>query len=104
MQGYRVLAAANAEQALQLAHEHTGDLHLMITDMIMPGLSGKELCERLSLERPELKTLFMSGYIDDELVRESPCGQGGGFLQKPFDIASLLNTVRKVLSAETAAK
>lgn len=104
MQGYRVLAAANAEQALELAHQHTGDLHLMITDMIMPGISGKELCERLSLERPKMKTLFMSGYIDDEFLRESPCGPACGFLQKPFDIASLLNTVRNVLGGETAAK
>jgi len=95
--GYNVLQAAGAEEALETASRHTGPLHLLLTDVVMPGLSGRELAERLRGSRPELKVLYMSGYTDDAIVRHGLHGPTTAFLQKPFSLETLLSRVRETL-------
>jgi len=97
--GYIVLAAHTPQEALHLAASHTGELHLLITDVVMPAMSGRELARRLSLERPKLKTLFMSGYTADIIARQGVLETGLNFLQKPFTNESLATKVRQVLDA-----
>jgi len=94
--GYSVLAADNGRDALRLAREHTGDIHLLLTDVVMPRMSGPELAQKLRLIRPDVKLVFMSGY---------PMGAGGGLpgvdmLQKPFTLRRLARKLFEVLSRE----
>jgi DNA-binding NtrC family response regulator len=95
--GYKVLEAIGAEQALQIAEQHTGLIHLLLTDVVMPQAGGKELAERLSTLHPETKVLYMSGYTDDAIVRHGILEGGTPFLQKPFAPNALLLKVREVL-------
>jgi two-component system, cell cycle sensor histidine kinase and response regulator CckA len=98
-EGYTVLAADDVEDALRLCDEHGGPIELMLTDVVMPGMSGPELAGRLLRARPALKVVFMSGYTDDAVARNGELGPGALFLQKPFSIDVLLRTVREVLDA-----
>jgi DNA-binding response OmpR family regulator len=100
MQGYTVLAAANAEEALRVSGDFRGEIEMMVCDVSMPGLSGKQLAERLAESRPETKVLFMSGYTDDTIVHHGILDPGIAFLQKPFTPQALARKVREVL--ETA--
>jgi PAS domain S-box-containing protein len=95
--GYRVLEAANGTAALALAARHSAPIHLIITDVIMPGLSGHELIQRLLPARPDAKILFLSGYTEDELTRASTPDGPKAFLQKPFTLQNLSRKVREVL-------
>lgn len=95
--GYRILEAADGEQALQIASAHSGPIHLLVTDVVMPHLSGRELAARLSPSRPDLKVLFISGYTDDSIFRSGVLDGGMAFLQKPFNLKSLAQRVREVL-------
>jgi len=95
--GYSVLEANGGEEALQLCWEHQGPIHIMLTDVVMPGLSGRELAERLAALRPELKVLYMSGYTDDAVVRHGILAAGTAFLQKPFAPDALARKVREIL-------
>ncbi len=95
--GYEVLEAAHPARALELAERHPGPIDLLMTDMIMPGMNGRELRERLGTARPGLKVLFMSGYTDDAIVHHAVLSQGTGFLQKPFTTAALARKLREVL-------
>lgn len=99
MQGYTVLAAQAGDQALQLCKRHDGPIHLLITDVVMPGMSGRELVERLSGKRPHLKVLYMSGYTDDAIVRHGILEAVTNFIQKPFAPDVLCHKVQDVLSA-----
>ena len=81
--GYVVLEARHGVDALRVAERHTDDIHLLVTDVVMPHMSGRELAERLAAERPALKTLFMSGYTDHALLPED-LTPGAEFIQKPF--------------------
>jgi PAS domain S-box-containing protein len=95
--GYKVLEAAGAAQAFQIAEQHTEPIHLLLTDVVMPQTGGKELVKRLSTLHPETKVLYMSGYTDDAIVRHGILEGGTPFLQKPFSPKALLAKVREVL-------
>ncbi len=96
--GYTVLVAEHPEEALAISRRHEGPIHLMVTDVIMPGMNGRELAERLSGERPEMKVLYISGYTDQAVVRHGILEAGHPFLQKPFTPALLARRVREVLN------
>ena len=97
-QGYLTLAAANGEQALGVAFGHDR-IHLTITDVVMPQMSGRELAERLARVRPEMKVLYMSGYTDDATVRLALLDKQVAFIQKPFAADALARKVRDTLDA-----
>jgi PAS domain S-box-containing protein len=97
--GYTVLTAAEGEEALRVLEQHGEPVHLMVTDLVMPGMSGRDLAERVERTRPHMKVLYMSGYTDDVVVRHGIVEQGVRFVSKPFATAELLRTVREVLDA-----
>jgi len=97
--GYSVVEAADAEDAVRLAAEHAGEIDLLLTDVVMPGISGRTLAERLSQRHPSLKVLYMSGYTDDAVVNHGVLAHGIAFLQKPFTPASFGRAVREALDA-----
>jgi two-component system cell cycle sensor histidine kinase/response regulator CckA len=101
--GYTVLEALNAKDALRLSQEQSGPIHLLLTDVVMPQTSGRELAERMTVLRPDMKVLFMSGYTDDAVVRHGVLREGTAFLQKPFAPADLARKVREVLDASHGA-
>jgi PAS domain S-box-containing protein len=98
-EGYRVLAAENAERALAAAASHAGPIALVITDVVMPGMSGPAVAERMQQLRPETRVLFMSGYTDEAIGREGVLDVETHFIQKPFSAEALLRKVREVLAA-----
>ncbi len=98
MRGYAVLAAENAEAGLAASRAYPGPIHLLLTDVVMPGMSGPQLAEALAGERPEMRVLFMSGYTDAAIVRHGVLPAGMAFLQKPFPPGVLLRMMRDVLS------
>jgi len=98
-QGYNVLAASNGEEALSISKDLELDIKLMITDVVMPLMSGRELAERVLTIRPTLPVLFMSGYTDDAIVRHGLLDETLNFIQKPFDSASVARKVREVLDS-----
>jgi CheY-like chemotaxis protein len=95
--GYTVLVANDGHSALQLARARPDTIHLLITDVIMPEMSGRQLADRLKEQRPGLKVLFVSGYTDDAIVRHGMLEPGIAFLQKPFTPQKLARKVREVL-------
>ena len=97
-QGYHVLSASQGEEALAISQE-PGDIQLMITDVVMPQMSGRELAERMLSVRPSLRVLFMSGYTDDAIVRHGLLDEKLNFIQKPFDSATVARKVRDVLDS-----
>jgi PAS domain S-box-containing protein len=98
--GYRVLEAADGVQALAIAAAHKGPIHMLITDVVMPRLSGRELASRLTSERGDMKVLFISGYTDDSVFRHGVLEGGVAFLQKPFNLKSLAQKIREVLGGQ----
>jgi CheY-like chemotaxis protein len=97
MSGYTVLEARHGADALEVSNRHAGTIHLLVTDVVMPQMSGRELSQRLSTLRPELKVLYMSGYTDDAIVRHGVLASGIAFLSKPFTPDALALKVREVL-------
>ncbi|MEO8681613.1 MAG: PAS domain S-box protein [Vicinamibacterales bacterium] len=98
--GYTVLdEVSTAELALSVLASYSGPVHLLLTDVVLPGMSGRQLSEQLKQSRPDLRTLFMSGYTDDTIVRHGVLDQDMPFLNKPFTAATLLRRVRDVLDA-----
>jgi len=95
--GYRVLDAGEVGEALEVCRRHDGPIHLLLTDVVLPGMSGRELAERLAPERPEMKIVFMSGYTDDAIVRRGVLAAGVAFLQKPFTLVAMARKVRETL-------
>ena len=98
--GYRVLEAAGGDEALQLAAAFAEPIHLLVTDVVMPGMNGRALAEQLASARPDTRILFMSGYPDDAIVRHGISEADVSFLQKPFSPDDLAEKVRKVLDTE----
>jgi hypothetical protein len=98
--GYTILEARDGTEAIQLAQQHRGPIHLLVTDVVMPGMSGGNLAQRLASLRPETKVIFMSGYTDDAIVQHSVLEEGTDFLQKPFSLDALARTVREVLDSK----
>jgi CheY-like chemotaxis protein len=97
MCGYRVLVASNGETALALCAAEPGDIHLVVSDVVMPKMSGRELAERLATTRPACRILFLSGYTDDVVVRHGILTDDFAFLQKPFSSSALARKVRAEL-------
>ena len=100
--GYDLLEADDGEEAIALLRRDGRPIHLLITDVIMPKMGGKELSDRLAADRPEMKVLFVSGYVDNEILREQRFERGEAYLQKPFAPETLLRTVRKMLEPDPA--
>jgi DNA-binding NtrC family response regulator len=99
---YRVLAVSTPGEALQEAKNHTSKIHLLITDVIMPEINGQELAQALASIFPELRILFMSGYTADVIAHHGVLDEGINFLQKPFSIQKLAESVRKALGNSPA--
>jgi signal transduction histidine kinase len=98
--GYTVLEAESGGDALSVAREHAGDIALLLTDVVMPGISGTVLAELLTLERPTMRVLLMSGYSDDAVGRHGVHQPGGAaFIQKPFAMEALAGRIREVLGS-----
>jgi two-component system cell cycle sensor histidine kinase/response regulator CckA len=97
--GYRVLVAASGGEALLLCEKHAGVIDLLLSDVVMPQMSGPELARRLATLRPTMKILCMSGYTDDAVVRHGALEAGIAFIQKPFTLDTLARKVREVLDA-----
>jgi CheY-like chemotaxis protein len=98
-QGYRVLAARSPQTALTLVAQHPGTIHLLVTDVVLPTMTGKELKQRLAGTHPALKCLFMSGYTADVIAHHGVLDEGVEFLQKPFTNRTLAERVRAVLES-----
>ncbi len=98
-QGYQVLSASNGDEAISISQNLEWDIKLLITDVVMPQMSGRELAERILEVRPKLPVLFMSGYTDDAIVRHGLLDEKLNFIQKPFDSASVARKVREVLDS-----
>jgi len=96
--GYNVLEAREPAEAMQVAEQHAGELHLLITDVVMPKTSGRALADVLTIRRPALKVLYMSGYTDDAIAHHGVLDPGTALLPKPFTPESLLKQVRAVLA------
>ena len=101
--GYRVLEAQNGVEALAVASAHTGRLDLLITDMVMPQMGGRELAQRLRARRPAVRVLFVSGHTDDVIVRRGVSEATSAFLQKPFSMSAFARKVRETLDAAPPA-
>lgn len=95
--GYQVLEAEDGEQALRVAEEHPGAIHVLLTDVMMPGINGRELADRLIAVRPDTKTIFMSGRAAEVITDAGVLIPVDAFLAKPFTVERLLNKVRERL-------
>jgi signal transduction histidine kinase len=97
--GYTVLVAASGGDAEPVAGQHEGPIHLLVTDVVLPGLNGREVARRLTAARPGIRVLYLSGYTDDAIVHHGVLEPGVAFLQKPFALAALSRKVREVLDS-----
>ena len=100
LQGYKVIPAKTPDAALRLASEHAGTIHLLITDVVMPEMNGRDLAKKLSALYPNLKCLFMSGYTANVIAHHGVLDEGVYFIQKPFELKDLTNKIRNVLEAD----
>ena len=101
--GYNVLEARRGEEALTICQRHPAAIHMVVTDVVMPGMSGPELVERLGALRPEIKVLYTSGYPGEAIAHRGLLDQGITFLQKPFAVAELARKVREALEGEAVS-
>lgn len=100
--GYKILEAADGKSALSVAENHVGPIHLLLTDLVMPRMDGRVLAETISINRPEMQILFMSGYTEDELVRQRMADGSSHFIHKPFAISAMSKKIREVLGRTKA--
>ena len=101
--GYQVLEAVRGEEAIRMAAEHHGSVHLLLTDVVMPEMSGPQVLEQIRARHPNMKVLFMSGYTDEAMVHHGILDSGAPFLQKPFLPDALARKVREVLTSSASA-
>jgi CheY-like chemotaxis protein len=101
--GYQVMDAAAGADALRMCKEHEGKIDLLLTDVVMPGMSGRQLADQVVLLRPDIRTLFMSGYTDETIVHHGVLEPGVYFLQKPITPDSLARKIREVARAKPAS-
>jgi len=97
--GYSVLVARDGAEALQIAEAHAGPIQIMVTDVIMPGVTGSKIAELVAETRPEVKVLYISGYSEESVLRHGLIGPGRAFLSKPFGPEVLIRRVREALDA-----
>jgi len=97
--GYKVLEAAHGGDALLVCRDFEGSIDLLVTDVVMPKMSGRKLANHLAEDRPDMKVLFMSGYTDNAIVHQGVLDEGAAFIQKPFTASALMQKVRDVLDA-----
>jgi two-component system, cell cycle sensor histidine kinase and response regulator CckA len=102
--GYNVLEAENGERGLHIAESYKEHIHILITDVVMPGIGGRELAKTLLPMRPGICVLYLSGYTEDTVVTQGALGPGTGFLQKPFTLQNLAKKVREVIRSQPAPK
>jgi DNA-binding response OmpR family regulator len=102
-QGYVVLPAPTPGEAIRLAREHTGTIHLLMTDVVMPEMNGRDLAANLLFLNSNLKLLFMSGYTANVIAHHGVLDEGVHFIQKPFTLKELSSKVRETLDAGTRA-
>ena len=95
--GYRTLPARDGAEAVRVARDFEGEIHLLLTDVIMPGMSGKEVAERLRSERPDMKVLFMSGYTENIIMQKGILSGDIHYIQKPFSFEGLVRKVREAI-------
>jgi len=100
--GYRVLDTSDPLEARRIADKHRGVIHLLITDVVMPKVSGRELAEELKGRRTQMKVLYMSGYTDSAIINTGILHKEVAFLQKPFTPAALTEKVRDVLDSSSS--
>ena len=103
VRGYRVLDAVDGRDALRLFEQYRGSIDLLLTDMVMPGMNGRELADKVLSSKPDLKVIYMSGYTDDMLVHAGALGPGVSFLRKPLRPDVLASRVREVLDSASCA-
>jgi CheY-like chemotaxis protein len=99
--GYTILEAQNGIEALALVQKHKGIISLLLTDVVMPQMGGRELADNLIELYPDMQVLFMSGYTDDSIVRNNIIDEGANFIQKPFALDALARKVRDSLNKKT---
>ena len=97
--GYNVLSAANGSEATLMSERHKGPIHLLVTDIIMPQMSGPELARHMTIQRPGMKVLFLSGYANDSILEQNSIVSGGSFLQKPFSPETLTLKIREIIES-----
>ncbi len=100
--GYRVLVASHPHEAVGICEKEAGPIHLLLTDVVMPGMSGRVLADHFAFSKPEMKVLYMSGYTDNAVVHHGVLKEGMNFLQKPFSPDVLLRKVREVVNGKGA--
>jgi two-component system, cell cycle sensor histidine kinase and response regulator CckA len=98
--GYKVLVAENGHTALELAALHAGRIDLLVTDVVMPGINGRELADRIIAVRPDIRVLFMTGYTDQNVIHRRTFAAGAVLLQKPFTLATLGSKLQEIFSAQ----
>ena len=101
--GYHVLEAVRGEEAIRIAGEHKGRIHLLLADVVMPEMSGPQALRQIRARHPNMKVLFMSGYTDEAMVHHGILDSGAPFLQKPFLPETLARKVREVLASQASA-
>ena len=98
--GYKIFGAADSEEALKISADYEEDIHLLLTDFIMPGINGRELADTLQKDRPDMKVLIMSGYTDDVIAQHGVLEDGINFIQKPVTVTKMASKIRSVLAGE----
>jgi YesN/AraC family two-component response regulator len=96
-QGYNILTAGDPSEALRICQQYEGTIDVMLTDVVMPGMNGRELADRVTEMRPETRVIFMSGHTEDNLVRHGVMTNEIAFVRKPFSLAALEGKVQEVL-------
>ena len=97
--GYNVVAASTPGEAIRMAEKHPGQIHLIMTDVVMPDMNGRDLARNLSSRYPNLKSLYMSGYTANVIVHHGILVEGVNFIHKPFSLSELSGKVREVLDS-----